>query len=210
MKSPRSMLLRFIAFSLLFLPVSSLGQEKPNIILILSDDQAWTDYGFMGHPEIKTRHLDKLAKRSRVFERGYVASPLCRPSLASLLTGKSPQQHGITGNDVDGSNNREALDIPLRKAFHKHPSFVRLLTSHGYLAHQSGKWWEGSHADGGFTHGMMPKPARHGSSESLAIGRDGMAPVTDFIDHAVAEKNRFLSGMRPSFRTLPTTRRSDC
>lgn len=197
------MFLRVIAFSLLFLSVSSFGQEKPNIILILSDDQAWTDYGFMGHPEIKTPNLDKLAERSRVFERGYVASPLCRPSLASLLTGKSPRQHGITGNDVDGSNNREALDIPLRKAFHKKPSFVRLLTSNGYLAHQSGKWWEGSHADGGFTHGMMPKPARHGSTESLAIGRDGMAPVTDFIDHAVAEKKPFFVWYAPFLPHTP-------
>jgi arylsulfatase A-like enzyme len=197
------MFLRVIAFSLLIFSVSTFGQEKPNVVLILSDDQSWTDYGFMGHAEIKTRYLDKLAERSRVFERGYVASPLCRPSLASLLTGKSPQQHGITGNDVDGSNNREALDIPIRKAFHKHPSFVRLLTSHGYLAHQSGKWWEGSHADGGFTHGMMPKPARHGSSESLAIGRDGMAPVTDFIDHAVAEKKPFFVWYAPFLPHTP-------
>ena len=35
--------------------------EPPNIVMILGDDQAWTDYGFMGHPEIKTPHLDRLA-----------------------------------------------------------------------------------------------------------------------------------------------------
>jgi arylsulfatase A-like enzyme len=157
----------------------------------------------MGHPDIKTPHLDKLAERSLVFERGYVASPLCRPSLASLLTGKFPHQHGITGNDVDGANNREALDIPVRKAFHELPSFVRLLTSNGYLAHQSGKWWEGSHADGGFTHGMMPKPARHGSAQSLTIGRDGMAPVTDFIDHAVAGKKPFFVWYAPFLPHAP-------
>ena len=46
--------------------------QSPNIVLILSDDQAWTDYGFMGHEDIKTPHLDKLAERSLVFERGYV------------------------------------------------------------------------------------------------------------------------------------------
>ncbi|MEY3394709.1 MAG: Arylsulfatase precursor [Verrucomicrobiota bacterium] len=195
--------LRIIAFCLLFLSASTFGRERPNIVLILSDDQAWTDYGFMGHAEIRTRHLDKLAERSLVFERGYTASPLCRPSLASLLTGKFPHQHGITGNDVDGTNNRESLDIPLRIAFHKHPSFVRLLTSHGYLTHQSGKWWEGSHGDGGFTHGMMPQPARHGSAKSLAIGRDGMAPVTDFIDHAVAEKKPFFIWYAPFLPHTP-------
>ena len=128
--------------------------KRPNIVFILSDDQAWTDYGFMGHPEIKTPHLDELAKQSVVFERGYVASPLCRPSLATMLTGLYPFDHKITGNDVDGRNNRAALDLPLRNEFHKLPSFIRTLTENGYLAHQSGKWWEGSYQDGGFTHGM--------------------------------------------------------
>ncbi len=96
---------------------------KPNIVVIISDDQAWTDYGFMGHPTIKTPHLDKLARRSLLFERGYVAAPLCRPSLASMATGLYPFQHGVAGNDVDGRNNRAALDMPVREAFHKHPSF---------------------------------------------------------------------------------------
>ena len=115
--------------------------KPPNIVFILSDDQAWTDYGFMGHADIKTPHLDKLAARSLVMPNGYVAAPLCRPSLASMATGLYPFQHGITGNDVDGHKNRAELDIPLRAEFHKHPSFIKLLTSNGYLAHQSGKWW---------------------------------------------------------------------
>ena len=93
--------------------------QPPNIVFILSDDQAWTDYGFMGHADIKTPHLDKLAKHSLVFERGYVAAPLCRPSLASLATGLYPFQHGITGNDVNVSKKRAELDVPLRAAFHQ-------------------------------------------------------------------------------------------
>ena len=113
----------------------------PNIVFILSDDQAWTDYGFMGHQDIKTPHLDRLAANSLVFERGYVAAPLCRPSLASMATGLYPFQHGITGNDVDGRNNRVELDAPMQAGFHQHPSFIKTLTQNGYLAHQSGKWW---------------------------------------------------------------------
>jgi arylsulfatase A-like enzyme len=179
------------------------AERPPNIVLILSDDQAWTDYGFMGHADIKTPHLDKLAANSVVFERGYVASPLCRPSLASLLTGKFPHDHGVAGNDVDGSKNREQLDLPVRERFHKLPSFVKLLTSNGYLAHQSGKWWEGSHIDGGFTHGMMPQPSRHGSPASLAIGREGMTPVTNFIDHAVAEQKPFFVWYAPFLPHTP-------
>ena len=56
-------------------------QLRPNIVLILSDDQAWTDYGFMGHPDIQTLHLDKLAASGPRFDRGYVAAPICRPRL---------------------------------------------------------------------------------------------------------------------------------
>ena len=57
--------------------------QLPNIVLIISDDQAWTDYGFMGHPTIKTPNLDRMAKESVLFRRGYVPTSLCRPSLAT-------------------------------------------------------------------------------------------------------------------------------
>ncbi|MCP5537568.1 MAG: sulfatase-like hydrolase/transferase [Akkermansiaceae bacterium] len=180
--------------------------QPPNIVFILSDDQSWTDYGFMGHPDIKTPHLDKLAARSLVMPNGYVAAPLCRPSLASMASGLYPFQHGITGNDVDGKNNRAQLDIPLRAKFHQHPSFIKLLTSNGYLAHQSGKWWEGSWQDGGFTHGMThgdPKRGgRHGDA-GLKIGRTGLKPVTDFIDHATKENKPFLLWYAPLLPHTP-------
>ena len=61
------------------------AQKSPNILYIISDDQAWTDYGFMGHPQIRTPYLDRLAKESVLFERGYVPTALCRPSLATLI-----------------------------------------------------------------------------------------------------------------------------
>jgi len=188
--------------------------RKPNIVFILSDDQAWTDYGFMGHPEIETPHLDKLASRGLVFERGYVAAPICRPSLASMITGLFPFQHGITGNDVAwgggkngySSRERHEFDRPLRQAFHQHPSVIRLLTSNGYLAHQSGKWWEGSWQDGGFTHGMThgdPKRGgRHGDA-GLRIGRASMKPITDFIDHATREKKPFFVWYAPFLPHTP-------
>lgn len=72
---------------------------KPNIILIISDDQGFTDYGFMGHEIVKTPHLDRMATESLLYTRGYVM-PVCAPSLASLLTGQVPSGHGITGNDL--------------------------------------------------------------------------------------------------------------
>ena len=182
------------------------AQDKPNIVFILSDDQGWTDYGFMGHKDIKTPQLDKLAERSLVFERGYVASPLCRPSLATMATGRWPFEHGITGNDVEGMKDRATRDVPMRDAFHKFPNFIKLLTDNGYVAHQSGKWWEGSWKEGGFSAGMThadPKRGgRHGDA-GLTIGRKGMTEITDFIDKAVEEKKPFLIWYAPFLPHTP-------
>src|SRR5262245_62118026 len=74
-------------------------KPPPNVVLIIADDMAWTDYGFMGHPHIRTPRLDRLAGQSAAFRRGYVTTSLCSPSLASILTGRYPHQHTITGND---------------------------------------------------------------------------------------------------------------
>src|SRR5687768_7296941 len=73
--------------------------KPPNIVFIISDDHAWTDYGFMKHKQIETPHLDRLAGLSAVFPRAYVPTALCRPSLATLITGQYAFQHRISGND---------------------------------------------------------------------------------------------------------------
>lgn len=77
----------------------AVASVPPNVVLIITDDQAWTDYGFMEHPVIETPNLDRLAARSAVFTRGYVPTALCRPSLATIVTGLYPHQHRICGND---------------------------------------------------------------------------------------------------------------
>ena len=200
--------MRGFAAVILFLSgtIAYIADARPNVVLIISDDQAWTDYGFMGHEVVATPFLDQLAARSLVFEHGYVASPLCRPSLATMVTGRFPQHHGVVGNDVDGMNQRAALDVPLREAFHRQPSLVRRLTESGYLTHQSGKWWEGSWQDGGFTHGMTHGDPKHGGrhgDEGLKIGRDGIQPVTDFIDLAVAEQKPFFIWYAPFLPHTP-------
>ena len=79
--------------------IAAAADPPPNVVLIISDDQAWTDFGFMGHKQIRTPHIDKLAAESLTFTRGYVCDSLCRPSLATIVTGLYPHQHGIVGND---------------------------------------------------------------------------------------------------------------
>ena len=189
-----------LGFLCLFLGCAFASAKKsPNVRYIISDDQAWTDYGFMGHPKIKTPHLDKLNKESVVFERGYVPTALCRPSLLTLATGQYAHKHGVTGNDPSPKyakgelyNKRRAQLISYLDKFDTLPE---LLGEKGYLSHQSGKWWEGNHKHGGFTHGMtrgFPQPGGRHGDDGLKIGRTGLQPIEEFVDHAVAEKKPFF------------------
>lgn len=187
------MLYRLAAILFAFLPASLFAADTPNIVMIISDDQAWNDYGFMGHDIVKTPALDRLAKQSAVFTRGYVPSSLCRPSLATLITGLYPHQHKISGNDP--ANKREAAAREkLISHIDKVPTLPKMLATKGYVSHQSGKWWEGNWKRGGFTAGMTrgfpQRGGRHGD-DGLKIGRDGLKPIVDFIDSA-GDKPFFL------------------
>jgi arylsulfatase A-like enzyme len=193
-----------------------LAAAPPNIVFIISDDHAWTDYGFMGHPHIQTPHLDRLAGESALFPRGYVPTALCRPALASLANGRYAHQHKISGNDPaipagvnpGQSSAYAALREQLIAQIDRHPSLPKLLGARGYLSHQSGKWWEGGFARGGFTHGMtrgFPEPGGRHGDDGLKIGREGMAPVLEFIDHAVAEQKPFFVWYAPFLPHDPHT-----
>src|SRR5687768_4612755 len=213
----------FLFFFLFAATVSRAAEtSKPNIVFIISDDHAWTDYGFMGHPQVETPNLDRLAQRSALFPRGYVPTALCRPALATFATGLYAHQHKISGNDPallpemagrgakqkqepsEYSNLREKLISRMDRQ----PTIAKRLGEQGYLSHQSGKWWEGSYQRGGFTHGMtrgFPKPGGRHGDDGLKIGREGMAPVFDFIDLAVAEKKPFFIWYAPFLPHTPHT-----
>jgi arylsulfatase A-like enzyme len=194
----------------------------PNILLIISDDHAWTDYGFMDHEVVETPNLDQLASRSAVFTRGYVPTALCRPALATLATGLYAHQHQISGNDpawlpamFDKNKQDEetaaeyaALRAKLISKLDNHPTIAQLLGRQGYLSHQSGKWWEGSYRHGGFTHGMtrgFPEPGGRHGDDGLAIGRQGLQPIYEFIDHSMAEQKPFFLWYAPFMPHSPHT-----
>ena len=185
--------------------------KTPNVVMIISDDQAWTDYGFMGHSQIETPRLDRLARESLVFPRGYVPSSLCCPSLATMITGLYPQQHMITGNDPqlpEGISRRNMWSNPEYLALADRmddyieavPTLPRMLNSKGYLSHQSGKWWHGSFHRAGFTHGMThgdPKRGGRHGDEGLEIGREGLAPIDEFLTLASNQKKPFFLWYAP-------------
>lgn len=185
---------------LLCLPAQA-ADSRPNIILILSDDHTWDQYGFMGNAQINTPNLDRMAGEGLLYTRGY-SMPVCSPSLACLLTGLLPSKHGITGNDLHAAS-REAQQAagsnrdPLRERLLSNPVILpKALSDAGYLTFQTGKLWNTSFSEVGFTHGMTKERSRHGGA-GLAIGREGMQPIHDFIDMAVAADKPFFVWYAP-------------
>ncbi|MBT7806738.1 sulfatase-like hydrolase/transferase, partial [Candidatus Poribacteria bacterium] len=67
--------------------------ERPNVLLITSDQQHWNTLG-RSNPEIHTPNLDRLAEQGTTFTRAYVPNPTCTPTRASIITGQYPSQHG--------------------------------------------------------------------------------------------------------------------
>ena len=210
--------MRFLTalFAAACLTGSASAQNQPNIVLIVSDDQGWTDYGFMGHPYIRTPNLDKLAAQSLVLTRGYSVTSVCCPSLASILTGQYPHQTLICNNDPPKrglppkdlatdptyAKDRERMIAKMGKL----PTLPRLLAEKGYVSFQTGKWWQGNFATGGFTagmsHGDAAKGGRHGD-EGLTIGRKTMQPAFDFMDKATKDGKPFFVWYAPMLPHQP-------
>ena len=200
-----------LLLALLWLSVPLAFGSPPNVVLIISDDHGWSDYGFMGHTKVQTPHLDRLASQSLVFPRGYVPASLCCPSLASIITGKYPHQHRIVSNDpplpvgLKGAAVRKAPEFVEGRArmssFMREAATVpRLLGERGYVSFQTGKWWQGHFSSGGFTHGMSlgeeGKGGRHGDV-GLGIGRKSMQPIFDFMGKAAEEQKPFFVWYAP-------------
>jgi len=193
------------AIAVAVIGLASFGRAaQPNVVFILSDDQGWMDYGFMGHEQIKTPNLDKLASAGMLYERGYVTAPLCRPSLASLATGLYPHETGIRGNDPvmpDGKDKRKdkaafgQMRAKMTAPFAECTTFIEALRDNGYLTLQTGKWWEENPLDHGFTdamtHGDALRGGRHGDV-GLKIGRTTMQPFYDFVEKAQTEEKPFF------------------
>ena len=143
MKNHFQLSLNPVVVLLLLFPVTCLQEqacadsEKPNIVLILTDNHGPWTLGCYGSPEIRTPNIDRLAEEGTLFEQAFANNPVCSPTRATLLTGLMPSQHGVhrylgAGRAQIGPNAYYTLEEfrTLPEIFH----------DAGYTCGLSGKW----------------------------------------------------------------------
>jgi len=109
-----------------FVVHGAFAASKPNIVLVMADDQGWGQVGYRGHPRLKTPNLDAMAANGIRFDRFYAAGPVCSPTRASVLTGRT---HVRTGVPTHGHN------LCLQEK-----TLPRALKQAGYGTGHFGKW----------------------------------------------------------------------
>lgn len=176
-------LVKLLLITLLGLSSCKGQPQKPNIILIMTDDQGWYDVGFNGNGEIKTPNLDQLAVNGVIFDRFYAASAVCSPTRASVITGRNPLR----------------MNIPDANSGHMKPGEITLpeiLKEQGYATGHFGKWHLGTLTKdtldvnrGGKTKftAHYSLPTEHGydsyfSTESKVPTYDPMVYPTSFLE----------------------------
>lgn len=124
-------------------------ERLPNIVFILADDLGYGDLQSYGHRFIKTPNLDQLAREGLRFTNFYAPSPLCSPSRAGMLTGRTPFRTGIK-SWIPENDNIFLID--------KEITISTLLKKRGYSTFFGGKW----HLNGGLENSAHPQPQDHG------------------------------------------------
>ncbi len=175
---------------------SAVERRPPNVVVLLADDSGWGDYRFTGNTNLKTPHIDSLARDGAVLDRFFVCS-VCAPTRAEFLTGRYHPRGGVRGV----STGQERLNLNER-------TIADAFRAAGYATGAFGKWHNGSQwpyhplARGfqeyyGFTSGhwgeYFDPPLEHNGQ--LVRGRGYIAD--DLTDHALEFLDRHRS--RPFF-----------
>ncbi|MFW6169570.1 MAG: sulfatase [Planctomycetota bacterium] len=100
--------------------------SRPNVVLVMTDDQGWGETGYNDHPVLKTPNLDAMAAAGLRFDRFYAGAPVCSPTRASVLTGRSNMRTGVNSHGYALRRQEKTLAEALQKA--------------GYATGHFGKW----------------------------------------------------------------------
>ena len=139
--------MRCLAALLCAIPL--LAAQRPNIVLVLADDQGWGETGYNGHPHLRTPVLDEMAASGLRFDRFYAAAPNCSPTRTSILTGRHPNRSGVFA--PNHTTRPEEITI------------AQIVRAAGYRTGHFGKWHVGAVKSASPTN-----PARMGYEEYLA------------------------------------------
>lgn len=150
----------FSAFVLVFSSGCSSSPERPNVILIITDDQGHGDLGYHGNHHIMTPELDSLAANSIRFTNFYV-SPVCAPTRSSLMTGRYSLRTGVH-DTYNGGAIMSAEEVTI----------AEMLKASGYSTGIFGKWHLGD--------SYPSRPMDQGFDESVIHLSGGMGQVGDF------------------------------
>lgn len=121
----------FIAFALFFSSIA-VAADKPNFIIVFTDDQGYNDLSCFGSKKIKTPHIDQLAKDGRRFTSFYVAANVCTPSRSALLTGCYPKRIGMEKHVIFPAQNHGLHTDEV--------TIADMLKGAGYATACIGKW----------------------------------------------------------------------
>ena len=143
-------------------PVHQAQADKPNVVILYTDDQGTLDAGCYGSTDLHTPHIDRIAANGVRFTQAY-AHTVCCPSRAALLTGRHPQRSGINSWTQGNMKGPDGINMSLEEI-----TIAEALKSVGYRTALFGKWHVGSHRDYG--------PTKQGFDEFFGI-RNG------FIDN---------------------------
>jgi len=133
---------RLLPLFLFLLPFCMLqAQDSPNIVLIMADDMGWRDLSCMGSQYYETPNIDRLASEGLLFTDAYAAAPVCTPTRAALMTGKTPARLGITAV-FDRDRGKMPLLPPDWPHVLPHHEFnlAERLQEKGYKTAIMGKW----------------------------------------------------------------------
>lgn len=172
------------------------AESKPNILFIFADDWGWGDLSCHGHPYVKTPNIDRLAEEGMDFSRFTVASGVCSPSRAAVVTGHFPARYNIDGHFAWVPNN-EKRNMPDWLALDA-PFLPRFLQDAGYATAHFGKWH--------LSNNMIPDspvPGAYGYDVYGAFNCSGeQMPVHEDADHAIAFIEKSQQEGKPFFINL--------
>jgi arylsulfatase A-like enzyme len=133
-------------------------RNVPNIVFILADDLGWSDLACYGSKIHDTPHLDRFAQQAVRFTDAYAASPVCSPTRASLMTGKSPARLHMTiwaeAAEAPPRNRRLLPPVTVANLPHSETTIAKRLQAAGYLTALVGKWHLGDWQHYPETHGF--------------------------------------------------------